>query len=96
MMVLITGLGYVTYVTSPPFKAQVLRVSIVFKNIVPDRLVSHEVHVKITWQKIEYKESCIKKMIEKTRTNDWQNTIRKMFGRRRKAAEDTRYGIDYF
>ena len=33
-------------------------------------------------------------MTKKTRTKDWQNTVRRMFGNRWKAAEDIEYGID--
>ena len=50
--------------------------------------------MKITWQKAKYKESCTKEMTEKTRTNDWHITVRRMFGSRKKAVEDTRYDID--
>ena len=57
-------------------------------------LVSREVHMKITWQKAEYKESRTKEITEKARTDDWQNTIRRMFGRQQIAIEDTGYGIN--
>ena len=46
--------------------------------------------MKITWQKAKYKDSRTKEMTEKIRTNNWQNTVRRMIRRQRKPIEDTR------
>ena len=37
----------------------------------------------------------MKEMTEKKLTNDWQNIVRRMFGRRRKVAKDTEYDIHF-